>query len=474
MTYFFHTLTMLRSTQFHREIRPNTFAGIRTMLLACVFVLTLFITGSSAEPISAQWKPVAEGFVSPTSLVAPEDGTNRLFVTDQVGKIYVIDGKGNRLEEPLLDLSDELAIRTGFDERGLLSMALHPKFSTNGRFYVYYSAPTRPGAPEDMWGTEPDHTSRISEFRISEENRNKANPDSERVLLEVDQPHFNHNGGRLAFGPDDGYLYIGLGDGGSANDAGEGHAPGGNAQDITSLLGSILRIDVNPGANRQYTIPEDNPFVGRPGRDEIYAYGIRNPWSLTFDQTGNRTHLYVGDIGQNLYESVLIVGKGGNYGWNYREGFHCFDPDNPNDPPADCPRFGPHGEPLLDPIIEYKNRKIFSEDSTAYGTSVTGGYVYRGDEVPELRGEYIFGDWSRTKEDSKPKGIVLRGHRPEQDLLSRWEIEPLATENHPDGIRAENITAFGTDQNHELYLLTQKKTRPVNKDGRVYKLVSDK
>ena len=457
-----------------RRTGSDTFTGCWITLLTVLLLLPALASGMSAEPVSAQWKPVAEGFVSPTSLVAPEDGTNRLFVTDQVGKIYVIDGKGNRLEEPLLDLSDELAIRTGFDERGLLSMALHPNFSKNGRFYVYYSVPPRPGAPEDMWGTEPNHTSRISEFRISEENRNKANPDSERILLEVDQPHFNHNGGRLAFGPKDGYLYIGLGDGGSANDAGPGHAPGGNAQDTSSLLGSILRIDVDPGANRQYTVPEDNPFVGRPGRDEIYAYGIRNPWSLTFDQTGDRTHLYIGDIGQNLYESVLIVGKGGNYGWNYRESFHCFDPDNPNDPPADCPRFGPHGEPLLDPVIEYKNRKSFPDDPTAYGTSITGGYVYRGDEVPELQGDYIFGDWSRTKQQSKPEGIVLRGHRPEKDILSRWETEPLGTSKHPDGILDEHILAFGTDQDDELYILTQKQNRPAKEDGRIYKLVSDK
>ncbi len=453
-----------------RETTSHT-ARAFIILLACALAFLCTPVVSEGEPIEAQWKLVTGGFVSPTAMTAPEDGTNRLFVTDQIGKIRVIDEDGELLDQPLLDVSDKLKIRTGFDERGLLGMTLHPEFHENGRFYVYYSVPTQPDAPDQIHGADVNHTSRISEFRISENNKNRANPDSERVLLEIHQPQFNHNGGKLTFGPHDGYLYIGLGDGGAANDDGPGHAPGGNAQDITSLLGSILRIDVSRGEDRHYTIPEDNPFVGQPGRDEIFAYGIRNIWGLSFDQTEHGAHLYAADIGQNLYESVLLVGKGGNYGWNYREAFHCFDPESPNKPPADCPRFGPHGQPLLDPILEYSNRKMHPERPNAFGTSVTGGHVYRGNDFPELQGDYIFADWSRTKEDVKPKGIALHAHRPDKDVLSRWTVEALGTEDHPDGVRNENVTSVGRDQNGELYLLTQKMTRPVEKDGRVYRLV---
>ncbi|MDD2788311.1 PQQ-dependent sugar dehydrogenase, partial [Methanoculleus sp.] len=228
----------------------------------------ILLPGAAPERVGLEF--VTGGFTMPVALASPDDGTGRLFVADLPGVIRVIDAGVN---EPFLDITGRVVdLRTGYDERGLLGLAFHPKFRENGRFFVYYSAPLRDGAPEG-W----DHTSRVSEFAVSTPNR--ADPGSERMILEVDQPQANHNGGSIAFGPD-GYLYIPLGDGGGANDVGRGHPPGGNGQDIETLLGKILRIDVD--GEKPYGIPADNPFVGREGRDEIYAYGLRNPWRTAF------------------------------------------------------------------------------------------------------------------------------------------------------------------------------------------------
>ncbi|MDD4455585.1 MAG: PQQ-dependent sugar dehydrogenase, partial [Candidatus Methanomethylophilaceae archaeon] len=271
-----------------------------------------------ATPDRVGLELVAGGFTMPVALASPADGTGRLFVADLPGIIRVIDAGGLLLDEPFLDITGRVVgLRPGYDERGLLGLAFHPEFAENGRFFVYYSAPLRAGAPEG-W----DHTSQISEFAVSAGGENRADPDSERVILEVDQPQSNHNGGSIAFGPD-GYLYIPLGDGGGARDVGPGHPPGGNGQDVETLLGKILRIDVD--GPEPYGIPADNPFVGKPGRDEIYAYGLRNPWRMTFDPGGEH-RLFAADAGQYLWESVKMIVPGGNHGWNLREGNHAFDP----------------------------------------------------------------------------------------------------------------------------------------------------
>lgn len=235
---------------------------------------------------------IAENFTSPIGLVAVPDQTNRLFVIDQIGKIWIIDAAGNTLPTPFLDVSSRMVtLMPGYDERGLLGLAFHPDYATNGKFYVFYTAPPPPGGPTTNAGNTDlpmvwDNTTRISEFKVSASNANLADAGSERIILEEPHPQFNHNGGTIAFGPD-GYLYISIGDGGNKNDLGPGHVEdwyafnaGGNGQDIEqNLMGNILRIDVNrSGGGKAYGIPADNPFVGKRGLDEIYAYGFRNPF----------------------------------------------------------------------------------------------------------------------------------------------------------------------------------------------------
>jgi glucose/arabinose dehydrogenase len=319
------------------------------LVLMIPVVVPLAYTNAAAQSPQLEPRPiglelVAEGFTAPVRIVAAPDDSGRLFVVDQTGQIWIIARDGTLLKEPFLDIQDRLVeLRQTYDERGLLGLAFHPAYAQNGRFFVYYSAPLREGAPQDF-----DHTARISEFRVLSQNAGQADSDSERIILAVDQPQSNHNGGTLLFGPGDGFLYISLGDGGAHNDAAPGHVAdwyqfneGGNGQDVTqNLLGSILRIDVDTGD--PYGIPQDNPFVGREGLDEIYAYGLRNPYRMSFDRAGEYGLLAV-DAGQELWEEISVIVKGGNYGWNVKEGTHCFDAANPTEPPEQCPDIvGPH------------------------------------------------------------------------------------------------------------------------------------
>jgi glucose/arabinose dehydrogenase len=397
---------------------------------------------------------VAEGLAAPVALIPVADGSGRMLVADQVGVIYVLTSDGERMDEPFLDLRDRMVeLREGFDERGLLGLALHPDYDQNGRFFVYYSAPLREEAPSD-W----DHTSHISEFSVSDENENQADPGSERIILQVDQPQFNHDGGQIVFGPD-GYLYIPLGDGGGANDVGEGHPAMGNGQDITTLLGSILRIDVD--AEEPYGIPEDNPFVGEEGEDEIWAYGFRNPWRITFD-AGGENELFAADAGQDLWEEVSIVEMGGNYGWNIKEGTHCFDPDEPQQIPDECPDTGPRGEPLIGPIIEYPH--LNQEDG--FGLVVVGGYVYRGDELEGFEGRYIFGDWSSSFSEGDGLLLVASPHDAEGEM---WEIQELEIAGQDE--LGEFLLSFGQDESNELYVLTTESPFPGGESGKIYRIV---
>jgi len=352
------------------------------------------------------------------------------------------------------------ALNKGFDERGILGLALHPKFKENRKLYVFYSAPLRKDAPPD-W----DHTANVSEFKVSERDPLQVDLASERILLQIDKPWFNHNCGRLAFGPD-GFLYIGVGDGGNMNDVGRGHSPQGNGQDLTTHMGKILRIDVNKGD--PYSIPSDNPFVGGKARPEIFAYGLRNPWGISFDRGG--THeLFASDVGQDSFEEINLIVKGGNYGWNIREGFGCFDPKKPTQPPEDCPKVGADGKPLLDPIIAYKNFKKFPKDPEARGTSVTGGYVYRGKALPQMQGRYIFADWSRNW--IKPDGVLYSATRPTSGENTKWSMEPIQLVKDPKGGVGAYVWALGEDAEGELYLLTNDSNSVIGKTGKVYKLV---
>ena len=413
---------------------------------------------------------VAEGLTSPVTLVEPPGDAGRRFVVDQVGLIRVVAADGRLLPEPFLDLRTKLvALRPRYDERGLLGLAFHPDYQANGRFFVYYSAPRRAEAPADF-----DHTGHLSEFRVSAATPDQADPASERILLQVDQPQFNHNGAAIAFGPD-GYLYVGVGDGGNANDLGIGHVEdwyaengGGNGQDVQqNLLGSILRLDVDRvGSGTPYAIPRDNPFVGRPGLDEIYAYGFRNPHHLSFDQGGSR-ELIASDAGQNLWEEVNRVVGGGNYGWNVKEGSHCFDAENPGQSPAQCPDTAPGRVRLIDPVVEYPHpgNAAQAPGVSLSGIAVIGGFVYRGTSLPELRGRYVFGDFSKSFQE--PSGsLSVAAPR----TGGRWPTQPLATASSATGQLDDFLKGFGQDAAGEVYVMVSDVAGPTGATGRVYRL----
>ena len=436
--------------------RPSVAARVLPPVLA----LLLGLLASPIPTLFAAAKPslrlVAEGFVSPVSLVSFPDKSGRDLIVDQVGTVSLY-AKG---KEPkvFLDLRSRLAkFNNGFDEKGLLDFVFHPRFAENRKFYVFYGAPLRDAAPRG-WS----HTSRISELKVLANDAEAADLNSERILLEIDKPQWNHNGGRMVFGPD-GYLYIGTGDGGNGNDVGPGHGDGGNGQNTEVLLGKILRLDVNQGD--PYGIPSDNPFVNGGGRPEIFAYGLRNPWGLSFDRGGSR-EFFVADVGQDSFEEVNIVVKGGNYGWNRREGFSCFDPKNPTKPPEDCPKTGDRGEPLLDPIVAYRNAKRFTRDGE--GISVTGGYVYRGSALASLVGRYVFADWSRAWQ--KPEGLLFTATRPTHGQ-GPWKKEALDLETHPGGVVPAYIVGFGENTEGELYVLTTENNVLQGRTGKVFKLV---
>ena len=421
------------------------------LLLGAALISLGMLLPSSGRALAL--KPVTDGLVSPSFVASLPDGSGRLLVADQVGQIHLVSKEWKRAERPFLDLKERMTtLKDGFDERGLLSLALHPKFQDNRKLYVFYSAPLQRTNLQE-W----DCTSRISEFRVNAEGTG-ADLRSERIILEIDKPWFNHNGGALAFGPD-GFLYISAGDGGNANDAGRGHSPQGNGQDLSTLLGKILRIDPDHGT--PYAIPADNPFKSPPARPEIFAYGLRNPWRISFDRGGSH-ELFAGDVGQDLFEEVDIIVKGGNYGWNIREGLHCFDAKDTHHPPPSCPDTGADGKKLLDPAFEYKNLKAFPRDPDSLGVSVVGGYVYRGKQIPELAGQYVFADWSRNF--VLPDGVLLAAKR---DAAGRkWSVSPIAL---PKKI-GSYVVGLGEDADGELYVMTNASNGLVGKTGKVFKL----
>jgi glucose/arabinose dehydrogenase len=417
------------------------------------------------HPKSVDLQLIAANMVSPIGLVAAPDESGRLFVIDQIGMIWIIDESGTRLSEPFLDVSDHMvALGENYDERGLLGFVFHPHYKMNGRFFVYYTAPPRPGGPvpEATW----NNLSRIAEFSVSSSDPNKAEAGSERVVLEVDQPQGNHEGGTIAFGPD-GYLYISIGDGGGANDVAPGHVPdwypvneGGNGQDIeANLLGNILRIDVD-GAS-PYGIPSDNPFVGKPGLDEIYAYGFRNPFRFSFDMSGSR-RLFVGDAGQNLWEEISVVEKGGNYGWNVKEGTHCFDAANPLEVLASCPDADVYGNRLVDPVIEMRNS---SHPEGGRALTIIGGNVYRGNSIPGYHGKYIFGSFAQSF--GEPNGELFIANPAGPGL---WSFEEIRLASNPDDT-GHYLKGFGQDLEGEIYVTASSMLGPSGSTGKVFKLV---
>ena len=439
----------------------------------------VFSNGRSVTPLgdplpAIGLKKIAGGFSSPVMIVPGGDGS-AMIVVDQIGVARVLEPDGTVDPVPFLDIRDRMVQLTpAYDERGLLSLAFHPAFSSNGRIFVYYSAPLRPGAPAG-WSC----TNRLSEFRVT---GGRANPASEKILLEVDKPSSNHNGGPLLFGPDDGYLYLALGDGGGADDTGIGHAPGtGNAQDMTTLLGKIIRIDVDGPASdgAAYAIPPDNPFTSTAGvRPEIYASGLRNPAYLSFD-TGPGHHLIAAVAGQKLFEPIYVVTRGGNYGWNIREGTHCFNPAaDPAPLQGTCATTGSRGEPLIGPVIELGHD---------LGSVVVGGYVYRGTALPALSGSYVFGDWSSSFLPPG-NGVLLAAFPPGNSTLAlypafsenvtpaenrMWITRKLPVATTSSGTAGGFVRGFGTDRTGELYVLTSGTAGPdpSGTSGTVWKLV---
>ncbi|MGN6401667.1 MAG: PQQ-dependent sugar dehydrogenase [Flavisolibacter sp.] len=421
---------------------------------------------------------VADNLVSPVTLAESPDGSHRLFVVDQTGQIWVIDASGHKLQQPFIDISSKMVSLSPFyDERGLLGLAFHPNFKTNGKFYLFYTAPPPPGGPTTDAGNTGlpkvwNNTTRISEFRVSSSNPNQADMSSERIILEQPHPQSNHNGGTIAFGPD-GYLYISIGDGGNKNDIGPGHVEdwytvnaGGNGQDIEqNLLGNILRIDVSGSSNgKNYVIPSDNPFVGKRGLDEIYAYGFRNPYRFSFDMGGSR-RLFVGDAGQSLYEEISVVTKGGNYGWNVKEGTHCFNAANEFMELSSCPDADAFGNPLIDPVIEAKNE---ANPEGGHFVTIIGGNVYRGHDIPGLQGKYVFGNFSSDEEEAEGEIYVSNPNGP-----GLWSFEKLPLKSFTDNIE-HFIKGFGQDLSGEIYVLASKQLGPTGNTGKIFKLVASK
>ncbi len=446
-------------------------------LLLLLFALLLALQSCKKRdfnppPVGAyDLKLVSDGFISPLTLTESPDGTHRLFVADQPGKVWIINADGTKMPEPFIDVSSQLVapLSPFYDERGLLGFAFHPDFKNNGKFYLFYTAPPRAGGPEP--GTLWNNLTRISEFKVSASDPNKADLSSERVVLEEDHPQGNHNGGTIAFGPD-GYLYISIGDGGAGDDVGPGHVEdwykineGGNGQDVKqNLLGNILRIDVNSSGKMGYGIPADNPFVGTEGKDEIYAYGFRNPYRFSFDIDGSH-QLYAGDAGQSLWEEIDIVKKGGNYGWNVKEGTHCFNTDNDLEERAACPMEDSAGNPLLDPIIELPNE---ANPDGGVATAIVGGNVYRGKSIPFLFGKYIFGILSDDEEEAA--GKLFLGKPAAAGL---WSYEQLELKSFPEDL-GQYIKSFGQSLDGELYVLTSGQIGPQGNTGKIYKLVFTK
>jgi glucose/arabinose dehydrogenase len=419
--------------------------------VACVLILLLGSSPQAAAEVSVNLQVAAEGLTAPLVLVSPPDGTKRRFIVEQIGQIRILNPDGKLADEPFLNIRHRIVkLLSDFDERGLLALAFHPDFKNNGRFYVSYSGYIMNAGLEKMvWWS---HTNYVAEFRVSKDNPNRADPLSERIITAIDWPQFNHNGHWIGFGPD-GYLYISTGDGGYANDWGIGHhVTKGNGQDLGSLLGKVLRVDVDKGM--PYAVPPDNPFVDRKDvRPEIWAYGFRNPWRCSFDMGGNR-ELFCADVGQNSYEEVDIVQRGGNYGWRAKEGRHCFDYVNPNQHPPACDATG-----MIDPILEYKNCNVFPD---CKGLSVTGGYVYRGAHSA-WQGKYIFGDWSKTfpVKDGRLY-VATRGGD------GTWSMEDVKVVNMP----AFNsyVLGFGQDADGEVYVMTTDTTGPVGGLDKVYRI----
>ena len=402
-------------------------------MLRLVVVLILFLAGGRSDAL--ELSVVVEGLTAPIGLADPDDGSKRLFIQEQTGLVQVLGSDGT-LDAPLLDLRPRMiALEEGFEERGLLGFALHPDFASNGRVYVSYSAPLRADAPPG-W----NYTRRVSELTLAP-GAESIDLGSERVLLSLDWPSRKHNGGGLAFGPD-GFLYIGIGDGGGAHGVGPDviwsafDVPADQlywdrlAQDETSLFGAILRIDVDAGFPG-YGIPDTNPFVGKPGRDEIFAWGFRNPYRLGIDPVTGA--IAVTAVAETLWESVYLVQNPGNFGWPLREGTHCVDRLQPRNPPLNCAQTGPRGHRIEVPVVEYPNMQVMHPDTQIDGdrrrhrSGRCTPLPWRGD--PGAAGQA--GVLPTGAPSSRPRPGSCSSRRRRQGWGDLWPFERMQASGHP-------------------------------------------
>ena len=380
--------------------------SFRRLIVCCLVVSSLSCQAREPRPIVLVKAFLDIAFNQPVDFQVTPADPQAFYIVEQQGIIYRV----TQPQDKRVFLDIQPLVHAGHSEEGLLGLAFHPRHLDNGYFYVNYTA------------FDPRRTI-IARFERDRKNPLQADPQSRLIILEIDQPYGNHNGGQIAFGPD-GYLYIAVGDGGGAGD------PHGHGQNPRTLLGSILRLDVDhPIEGKNYGIPQDNPFVGHPDgwREEIYAYGLRNPWRFSFDPLTGQ--LWAGDVGQDKpYEEVDIIEKGRNYGWNIMEGNHCFRP------PQNCNQMG-----LTKPIWEY---------SVEDGRSITGGFVYRGQGIPELFGAYIYGDFV----SGRLWALRYDGKNADNKLI--WHDPNLY------------VSSFGVDLQNEIYLCSF--------DGNIYKLANAK
>jgi glucose/arabinose dehydrogenase len=390
----------------HVHLRKRLFAAVALVgMIVAVVAVGGFRAGAADVPFSPALQQVGVGFSEPLFLTHAGDGSGRIFVVEKGGTIALLKD-GQRVAPAFLDIRDRVGTR-GF-ERGLLGLAFHPDYERNGFLYVNY--------------TDGRGRTVVERYTVFANDPNRADPSTAKLIIRIDQPFANHNGGMIAFGPD-GYLYIGMGDGGGAGD------PIKAGQDRNTLLGKILRIDVNNGD--PYAIPADNPFVNGGGAPEIWSYGWRNPWRFSFDRaTGD---FYAGDVGQNAWEEISYEKAGSpgglNYGWNTMEGTHCFAPR------TNCNRDG-----LVLPIAEYTRSE---------GISVTGGYVYRGEAFPNMVGYYFFADFGSSNV------WALK-----QDNAGVWQMTKIMNAQFA-------VSSFGEDEAGELYLTDFGR-------GQIYRLVDTK
>ena len=421
--------TILEAERLGPVARLSNLSALTNMMYIrkfCVIAVAsfwlVFQSGAALPFVKLQQIFPAANLFRPLWMAEAPDGSGRIFIVEQTGDIGMVQkGSDGSKAKEVLKIGGGQLYDESRNEMGLLGFAFHPKFKENGKFYVYYTHLLDDGTV----------TTVTSEFRMSASDPDKADPASERKLITIQRPRWNHEGGCLAFGPD-GYLYISSGDGGFQRD------PFDNGQKLSVMLGKMMRIDVDhvsPGKN--YSVPADNPFVHAPGAlPEIWAWGLRNPWRFCFDsKTGL---LWEGDVGEDNWEEVNLITKGGNYGWSIREGFHEFKPM-----PAG-------GGPYIDPVIEYAHNYYLARESTftnhSTGACITGGFVYRGKKYPSLNGVYIYGDYVAG---------TIWGMRYENGKV---------TESSTLLQQPKNIGSFAQDGDGEVYMLSLS-------DDRIYAVV---